>query len=215
MHFLQETAWSHASANGFGFDDLEALGCFWVLSRLEIQVRKYPLWNEKVQLRTWSKQPSPLTGNRDFELLNAQGETAAVASSMWLMVDLSSRRPLRLEKFGSDFPHVLDRHAIADVPAKLPAVSNAAATAPKPIALSDIDINGHVNNACYVRWFMDNLPFELLDTQEVKKLEVNFLHESRLGEHYTITTQSEDCACLGSIVRSDDGKELVRVRATF
>jgi len=215
MHFLQETAWSHASANGFGFDDLEAQGCFWVLSRLEIQMRKYPLWNEKLQLRTWSKNPSPLTGNRDFELLNAQGETVAVASSMWLMVDLSSRRPLRMEKFISKFPHVLDRQAIAEVPAKLPAVVNATITAPKPIALSDIDLNGHVNNACYVRWFMDSLPFEVLDNQDVEKLEVNFLHESRLGEHYTISTQSEGSTYLGSIVRSEDGKELVRVRVNF
>jgi medium-chain acyl-[acyl-carrier-protein] hydrolase len=215
MHFLQETAWRHASANRFGFDDLKAEGCFWVLSRLEVQVRRYPLWNDALQLRTWSKQPGPLTGNRDFELLSAQGEALAVASTTWLVVDLSSRRPLRLERFGSDFPHVLHRHAIAEAPAKLPAAAAGSATPPMPILLSDIDLNGHVNNACYVRWCLDSPPFALLDGQEIKKLEVNFLHEAHAGERYTISAQSEAASCLCSVARSDDGKELARVRVSF
>ncbi len=214
MHFLQETAGNHAGGNGFGFDTLSAGGCFWVLSRMEIQMLKYPMWEEKLQLRTWSKKPNAITGNRDFELLNEEGNIVALASSVWLMIDINSRRPQRLEKFSSDFPHVLDRQAITEAPAKLPAVTDATPTPPKAIVTSDIDMNGHVNNACYARWFMDSLPFELLNKQEVKKLEINFIHESRLGEQYSICTQSEGNAHLGSI-KNGDGKELVRVRISF
>jgi medium-chain acyl-[acyl-carrier-protein] hydrolase len=216
LHFLQETAGSHATANGFGFDMLGASKLFWVLSRLTLKVAAYPRWNDELLLRTWSKAPGALMGNRDFELLNAQGEVVAVASTAWLMVDVASRRPQRIERFGSAFPHVLDRHAIPEPPEKLPAVAvgEAAETSEaKEIVLSDMDMNGHVNNACYVRWALDAFPLHRQGDGEVRTLEVNFLHESRAGEHYAVSgRQTAEKTRSYSITRCEDGRELARVR---
>ena len=216
LHFLQETAGSHATANGFGFDTLGASRLFWVLSRLTLKVWAYPRWNDELLLRTWSKAPGALMGNRDFELLNAQGEVVAVASTAWIMVDVASRRPQRIERFGSAFPHVLDRHAIPEPPEKLPALpagSDAETSPAREIMLSDIDMNGHVNNACYARWLLDAFPHLHRDDQEVKTLEVNFLRESRAGEHYAVSMRqtTEECRAY-SVTRCEDGLELARAR---
>jgi acyl-ACP thioesterase len=212
LHFLQETAGNHATANGLGFDALGAGKLFWVLSRLTLKVLAYPTWGEDILLRTWSKAPGALMGNRDFELLNAQGEAVAVASTAWLMVDVASRRPQRLERFASTFPHVLNRHAIPEPPEKLPPVTASAADEAREIMPSDVDMNGHVNNACYVRWVLDS-PLHRQDGREVKTLEVNFLHEAHAGERYAIAMQptAGDTRSY-SIARCDDGRELTRVR---
>jgi acyl-ACP thioesterase len=220
LHFLQETAYNHASANGFGYDDLNRSGLFWVLSRLTLRVLRYPMWNENLTLRTWSKQPSPLTGNRDFELIDAQGNTVAAATTMWLMLDAVTHRPQRVARFGTDFPHVLDRHAIADTPEKIPAFSPTSSpdftSAPHDIAPSDIDLNGHVNNACYVRWVLDCVPPSVVDGKNIAQLEVNFLHESQTGQHYVVATQANaDNTFTANVTRCDDGKELIRMRATL
>ncbi|MDR0414596.1 MAG: hypothetical protein LBH84_04180 [Prevotellaceae bacterium] len=210
LHFLQETAGNHAATNGLGFDSLGESRLFWVLSRLTLKVAAYPAWNEELLLRTWSKAPSALMGNRDFELLNARGEAIAVATTSWLMVDMASRRPQRIERFAATFPHVLDRHAIPEPPAKLPAVTSNTATAPREIMPSDVDMNGHVNNACYVRWLLDS---RQPDSGEVEMLEVNFLHESRAGERYAIAAQqSAEKIASYNITRCEDGQELVRAR---
>ncbi|MDR1341760.1 MAG: hypothetical protein LBK18_00730 [Prevotellaceae bacterium] len=213
LHFLQETAGNHAAANGLGFDSLGASKLFWALSRLTLKITVYPKWSDELLLRTWSKAPGALMAHRDFELLSAQGETVAVASTAWLLVDVASRRPQRIERFGSSFPHVLDRHAIPELPAKLPAVAACTATEAKEIVASDVDMNGHVNNACYVRWALDGMPLHRQGGKEIKMLEVNFLHESHAGERYAIATQLADegvTSC--SIVRCEDGRELARVR---
>jgi acyl-ACP thioesterase len=213
LHFLQETAGNHAAANGFGFDALGASKLFWVLSRLTLKVAAYPRWREELLLRTWSKAPGALMGNRDFELLNAKGETIALATTAWLMVDIASRRPQRIERFGSSFPHVLNRHAIPEPPEKLPAVEASEATEAKEIMPSDVDMNGHVNNACYVRWVLDGFPRHWQDGKEVKTLEVNFLREARAGERYAIATQqTAENTHAYSITRSEDGRELARAR---
>jgi acyl-ACP thioesterase len=213
LHFLQETAGNHATLNGFGFNSLSESKLFWVLSRLTLKIANYPMWNDELLLRTWSKAPGALMGNRDFELLNAQGEAIAVASTAWIMLDIASRRPQRIERFGSSFPHVLDRHAILEPPEKLPAIAAPAATKPKEIMPSDVDMNGHVNNACYVRWALDLLPFPRQDDKQIKILEVNFLSEAHAGEHYAAATQQtaeNTISC--SITRCEDGRELARVR---
>jgi acyl-ACP thioesterase len=214
LHFLQETAGSHATANGFGFDSLGASKLFWVLSRLTLKVAAYPRWNDELLLRTWSKAPGALMGNRDFELLSAQGEVVAVASTAWIMVDVASRRPQRIERFGSSFPHVLDRHAIPEPPEKLPTVGEADETSEaREIALSDMDMNGHVNNACYVRWALDAFPLHWQGGRVVKTLEVNFLHESRAGERYAVSArQASEKIRSYSITRCEDGRELARLR---
>lgn len=214
LHFLQETAGNHAAANGFGYDSLSASKLFWALSRLTLKVADYPEWNENLLLRTWSKAPGAFTGNRDFELLNAQGRVVAVASTAWLMVDIASRRLQRIERFGSNFPHVLNRHAIPEPPEKLPTVTASVATAAREIMPGDMDMNGHVNNACYVRWVLDSLPQLRQDGKEIKTLEVNFLHESHAGEHYAVgVQQAAENILLCSITRCEDGRELARVRA--
>ncbi|MDR1416518.1 MAG: hypothetical protein LBJ57_03745 [Prevotellaceae bacterium] len=213
LHFLQETAGNHATANGLGFDSLGEIRLFWALSRLTLKVAAYPAWNEELLLRTWSKAPGTLMANRDFELLNAQGEVIAVASTSWLLVDAASRRPQRIERFSATFPHVLDRHAIPEPPAKLPVVAACTPTEAKEIMASDVDMNGHVNNACYVRWALDSMPLHPQGSKEVKMLEVNFLRESRAGEHYAITTQQmAENTISYSITRCEDGQELARVR---
>ncbi len=216
LHFLQETAGNHASANGFGFDALGAAGHFWVLSRLKLEVLRYPKWKEELALRTWSKAPEALMGIRDFELIDGQGAVVAIASTAWLMVDINTRRPLRLEAFASQFPHVNDRHAFAQAPEKLEATPLDKPLPALEIRCSDVDMNGHVNNACYVRWVLDSLPDLVQECKEIKTLEVNFLHESRAKQHYSVCLQqvNESCYTAG-VLRTEDAKELARLRITL
>ncbi len=47
---------------------------------------------------------------------------------------------------------------------------------------SDIDYNGHVNNARYVQWIQDILPMEPLLNAASLRLDINYLAELRHGE---------------------------------
>ena len=38
---------------------------------------------------------------------------------------------------------------------------------------SDLDINSHMNNVCYIRWIVDILPIELLKEKRVCSLQIN------------------------------------------
>ena len=44
-------------------------------------------------------------------------------------------------------------------------------------AYSDMDYNGHVNNARYVQWIQDALPAAEIEGAESMRLDINFLSE--------------------------------------
>ena len=50
------------------------------------------------------------------------------------------------------------------------------------VAYSDIDTNGHANNAMYMQWAMDAVDYETASSRPVKSFTINFNHETKAGD---------------------------------
>jgi len=183
MDLAQEIAYWAATELGFGYDTLHIHHAAWVLVRMHIHFAQPVSWRDHVTLCTWHKGAGGLTYLRDFDLRNEAGESAVLATSSWVVMDDRTRRFVRPE----DLKTLLDpgqevAHAIA-TPA--PKVSMPQGTAVPvglhQVAFSDLDINGHTNNARYAVWAMDCLPLEVAE-RPMKDLYVNFNKETVPGE---------------------------------
>ncbi|GKC85324.1 oleoyl-acyl carrier protein thioesterase, chloroplastic-like protein, partial [Tanacetum coccineum] len=47
---------------------------------------------------------------------------------------------------------------------------------------SDLDLNNHVNNVTYVRWVLESIPQEIIDTHELQAITLDFKHECKQGD---------------------------------
>lgn len=214
--FLQESAWHHAAVNDFGWEALNRINCIWALARIKVLLYKYPAWTETVRLETWSKPPEPLMAYRDFEVRDGKGDLVLSATSAWLVIDATTRRPQRVSVLGNCFPILEGREAIRG---SLQRIAQAPADQQGPVhsvPFSAIDINGHVNNTNYVKWVLDAFPFDYLRQHNVYDIEINYLQESRQGDQYRINTEeTAPNEYLCNIIRQNDGKELVRMKMHF
>src|SRR5689334_19025143 len=104
--YFLEAAWNHAEALGMGFSDLAQKGQFWVLSRLLLEVERYPLWGSALTLRTWPRAVKSVFAMRDFEFVDGTGSRLAAGSSAWLVLDAVSKRPQRLNKLLPSLMHL-------------------------------------------------------------------------------------------------------------
>ncbi len=95
--YLQEAASRQAASLGFGYDNLGENDLFWVLSRLALEVYRYPLWNEELSIFTWPAGLAPPYALRSFRLISSSGDIVAEAGSAWLTVESATRRPRRVE----------------------------------------------------------------------------------------------------------------------
>jgi medium-chain acyl-[acyl-carrier-protein] hydrolase len=214
--FMQETAWHHADHLRLGYSDLGERQYFWVLSRLSIQMEEYPRWGDRIKIKTWLTGIGRLFALRHFSIADSKGNLIGTAKSAWLVLDLKSRRPQRIEPV---FKHIL--HLLADLPSteepeKLPPPVRAQMEKSFTVRYSDIDIHHHVNNIKYIEWILDSYPFEINQTHQIHTFDINFLAESSYGDAITIHTEvlkESPPAFLHSVVRKDDGQELCRARA--
>ncbi|NLB32648.1 MAG: acyl-ACP thioesterase, partial [Tissierellia bacterium] len=65
--YLQDMATEHANRIGVGRDVLQTkYGVIWVLTRVKVDVIKYPKFKEEIIIETWPEQPGKLEFNRNF-----------------------------------------------------------------------------------------------------------------------------------------------------
>ena len=182
---FQEAAWNHAEALGVGFEQLQQQNKMWVLSRLLVHVHQYPRWGETIRIHTWPRPVDGALAMRDFQMLSSRGEVLVSGSSAWLILDAISRKPQRPGKLLSSFSTDPNHRATDRDPEKIAEAETLEPDIELPVRYSDIDVNGHVNNARYVGWLLDSYPIEFHQQHSVSQLEINFLGETRAGDRLT------------------------------
>jgi acyl-ACP thioesterase len=172
---FQELAGAHAAHLGVGYDRLRESHLAWILSRIMVDLQAPPSWGDTVTLATWPKGVDRLFALRDFSLTGPKGKVLVLATSAWLLVDLAKQRPQRIESLPLDlrFPGAPD--ALAERPDKIALPDGPAAWFERPVWLSDIDVNHHVNNAQYAKWIGDCFPEETFRARRTKRAQINYL----------------------------------------
>lgn len=217
-NLMQETAWNHATHLKVGYSDLAKEKYFWVLSRLFIQMDEYPGWGEKIKVKTWLTGMGRLFALRNFSITNSKGKIVSAARSAWLVLDLKSRRPQRIEPLFERILPLLDCPAEVEEPEKIPDAVHPREENLFKVRYSDIDRHHHVNNTKYIEWILDSYPFEMHQKFHVHTFEINFLAESSREDEISIHTEplgDSPPAFLHSVFRKGDGRELCRARASW
>lgn len=192
MNYAQELANCHASELGFGYDDMIRTRTAWVLSRMHIKFLEHPQWRDKVYLRTWHKGPERLFYIRDFKMTDGDdSRDLIVATTSWLVVNIDTRRLIRealLDESG-----VCREDAIAPScdKIKMPEHLESRLAATHTVSYSDVDMNGHANNAVYLVWAMDAVEQETVFRKPLKEVRINFNHETRPGDRIGLYLSGE------------------------
>ena len=181
MDMAQEIAYWAAEALGFGYDSLHIHHTAWVMARLHFQFLQPVRWRDSVTLFTWHKGSSGLLFLRDFLMCDATGATSIAATSSWVVIDERSRRMVKPEDLLKLVQVEQVEHAISEPAPKIALPKEMELAGEHTVLSTEIDINGHTNNACYVVWAISNLPSEEA-LRPVKDLYINFIKETTEGE---------------------------------
>ncbi len=214
--YLQEAAGDHAAALGVSVAGLMQRGLTWVLSRLRLRIERLPAAGETVRVRTWPTGAEKLFALRDFHVVDAAGRPLASAVSAWLILDTSSRRPVRVQT-------VFDPPDVSGIPRgldigieRLPAVDNLSRQAPVVVRLADLDANAHANNARISEWVVESVGMERFFQTGLRCLDIDFLAEAMHGDALlSRAAELPEGEFRHSIVRPADGREIARARTVW
>ena len=184
LNILQDIAWNHAAHLGCGFEDMIRRGTIWVLTRQKLTMTDWPVWGDKLTIRTW---PCPFAGAlapRQFEIL-AGDRVLGECVTTWLTLDYKTHRPLRFNTTENPF-EARSEGLLAIEAGKIPLREGLEAAATFQVRNSDLDVNGHVNNTRYAQWILDSMPLEAHARFELESYEVNFLAETNVGDEIAV-----------------------------
>ncbi len=164
------------------YDILTEKGLGILVSRQSFRFHKMPVGNQKVTVKTWEEKPEPLQFVRAYEIFDTETKESLVSGiSTWLLVDLTKRRIMRIKDFTlREEPNIQTEHNCFPA-AKITLPENMEKLLERPIWYSDIDGNGHMNNARYGAFVIDSLPQEY-QKKDFCDFKINYNKEAIQGQ---------------------------------
>ncbi|MDR0421531.1 MAG: acyl-[acyl-carrier-protein] thioesterase [Proteiniphilum sp.] len=179
------TAGRNADENGFGLLELQTEHYTWVLSRLAVEMERFPTEEDTLSVETWIEHVGMAFTSRNFRMTDGSGTVIGHAASSWAMIDMRTRRSVRLDTIPSMQHFVVPEGTPAGEPVRIGDTEGETANS-FTVKYSDIDINGHVNSMNYVQWLSDCFPLDFYRTHHIRRFEINFLKEITCGDSGTV-----------------------------
>ncbi len=192
MTEMQEAAGFHSRALGVGRDELLKRKIVWVLSRLRLQMFRYPAPGETVTVRTWHKKARHRLYPRFFRITDERGEVIGQAASLWVLMDLETRQSVSQELLPVQLPDNTD----APEPLSLSG-GEALPEGPETVLSSravytDLDPNGHVNNTKYADWLCNALGTNTMRVSAPDDLVFRYNAEILPDEPFTLRLKRDE-----------------------
>ena len=185
--------------------------CF-VLTRMKVKMYLYPHSSDVVRLSTWPDARTRMIWTRYFRFeTEDQKQTVGEAVSQWVLINRTTRalvKPSEVNAVMPDTGHLpipfsLNRGEFDFTPDR---------TVERIPVYSDMDYNGHVNNARYIEWIMDLFPLEHFYGHRVAEMDIKYEQEIKYGGKVLLDFKYEE-ENHKFFVRGHDGQTTTYFRA--
>jgi len=190
-NLLQLTAAEHSISGGLSFNDMQAFHQAWVLSRIRIEIKMLPQWQDTITVKTWIEDLQGARSIRNMEMY-LNGEKIVSATTYWAVFNTQLRKAEPLALPHDHFELFPEWHATERSFTRINLSREALAVQSRRVVLSDLDIVNHVNNVKYLEWCLDTLQPTPILRQEIEVLEMNFMRELNLDDEVSIHRNSQE-----------------------
>ena len=149
----------HANELGVGRDVLLGQNLVWMSARNTAQIHRPLHGGERISLHTWTGRNTHAACPRHFDFYDQSGRRIGGATSLWMLIRPDTRRIVSPQKTGILMDCVFPDRPISVWPQRLPLIEDADYSVLYIPPYTDMDVNGHVNNARYAAWMLDAIPW--------------------------------------------------------
>lgn len=175
LDIFQDIAGKHSNSYGMTFENLMKSNQIWVLLRVKYKVIKQPSLYTNVIAITYPKKKSLVDFDREFQLVDENGDVLINGISKWVILNAMTRKiiPCKYIDFNAPIPEdslfndKFDRLKDFNV--------DYLNKYEYKVAFADIDHNGHVNNTKYAIMILNAI--NLNKNQEIDEFEINYISE--------------------------------------
>lgn len=177
--FLQVAASNHAEKINVGHLELLKHNMLWVVIRMEVKIYRTPKLDDVILVTTHPGETRSFIYPRYFEVYDSKGSLIIAASSLWAIIDKTTRRvvmkpkglaPIKPETNKDDLslPEKVidDAQELVDV---------------RKVRYTEIDLNGHLNNTQYIEYILDTHEPAFYKDHRISAINITYEKEIKSG----------------------------------
>lgn len=194
LRYAQEVAGKHCDILSLSYEQLAQRRMFWAVVRNRLQISRLPMVGEDITIETWPMPTTRTAYPRSTVAFDKDGNELFRSVTLWVLMDLDSRAMVLPGKSGITVEGTLRGMELAS-PRSL---------APKPmtdasqrwVRFTDLDRNGHMNNARYLDWIADLLPSDFHVAHPLTDVTLCYINEALEGQALTLHHEFDSDGCL-------------------
>lgn len=176
-------------------ENLMEMGYTWMIYKWRVDFEDMPRENQKIKIVTWASDFMRLNAFREFEVYNEENKKIISASSVFLMVDINKKKPIRIPEEVAEIFGV-EKKKNFDSIERFKIKGDLFSEETLKVKSENIDVNNHVNNAVYVDWIVNSMPEEFRKNYKLKSLNIIYHKEITDFEKVCIKNYKSEKNCL-------------------
>lgn len=210
--YIQQISGLHSDTLSYTYDSMAQHGIFWAVIRHRVKINRLPMEGETIYMETWPMPTTRVAYPRATVAYDAEGKELFSSICLWILMDLNNRSMLIPRRSGVEIEGIV-RGIELPIPGSL---------LPKPfeqtesrrVVFSDLDRNGHMNNARYMDWLQDLLPSEYHQEHPMEEMTLCYINEALEHQNLDLTWDlGEDGLLQLDIHRNKEAGEYDRIFA--
>lgn len=183
-NYLQDCATFHSASIGRDILYYKSINRGWFLNSWQIDIFRYPKYNEHILIATWSYGIKGFYGYRNFTIRDNKGMLCVCANSVWFFTDTTIGQPIRVPEeeaaaYGSEKKFSME---YCSRKISLPIDSDTYLFPLYSVKRDDIDTNGHVNNVRYIALAFRYLPEEVQYSDSIWRVRAEYKKAAKIDD---------------------------------
>lgn len=207
MNYLQDCSTFQSEELGAGFEHLESEGKAWILAAYKILIKKPLTMGQNICVGTAPTDFKSIIGSRQYCIKDEAGEYMVVADSQWILLDIASRKPIRITENDASVYKTEPKFADITATRKIKFAGEKQQLPDFQVKKTYIDNNGHMNNADYLRAAQEYLPEDFMCSE----LDIVYSKEALEGQIITPYMYKEE-NMIGIVFESQEKEILTKIR---
>lgn len=206
FQIMMDTTFEQSKSINNTVEDLLKDGYTWMIHKWCVEFKRIPLSGEELSVETWASEFKRLNAFREFSIKDSKGEELVKASSIFLMIDLQSKMPIRIpENTANDYQP--ENHKNFQKIERLKLQGDFLNKTEFNITNEDIDKNEHVNNTVYIEWIAKSIK-ENKDYLYKELKNINIIYKQEVKDvNKVIVENYKDNDRIYSIIKTDSNEK--------
>lgn len=209
LNYLQDCSTAQSQDLGIGVEYLHEKNKAWVLLAYKVQLFGELRLGDEIEVGTCPLDFGKVMATRQFFIKDKNGDFVVKAESVWSLIDICQRMPMRIRP--EDVSKYIKDQAFESIGVSRKIKFSGTGESLGEIFVQgiDIDTNGHVNNANYLRMIYNYIP----SNADYNQIEIVYHKEAVEGEKI-LCEKYQEADGMGVSLESDGGEIHTQIKFT-